>query len=569
MKLTLSAAPAPTLDGTATRPAGRLRRWSLWFLQPNVLIRVVLYTAIAIYFRTIFFDYVYDDAGLILVNPWMESWKFVPAMFTHSFWAFIEIPRQIDFYRPLVMLFLSVIFHVLGAAPGWFHLVAASLHILAIYLVYRLACETTSDRTVAAIAAGIFGLHPTKVETVAWISGISDSLSFVFFLSSMIWYLKWRRDEDHSARLVLSASFLLLALFSKEAAVFAPVLIAVYAFTATSGNLRDRSQATLRAVWPFALVTALAIAVRMILVSDRGHVINRIPLVPTLLTAPRAILWYLEKQVWPTGLSVQYPIMFIGQFSLTRVLFPLLFLCAICTGIVLAVRKSTVGIFFLSWFAVMLAPIILYYLNLQEHDRYFYFASVATSIGMAYLLSKLRRFPMVQGLILLGLFVAMAISTVKYESYWDNDVALFTRAIQIAPDNTNASSYLASFFAERHDFDRAEAIANTVISRPYQSAEGWYILGEVLIAEDKYEEAREAMQKAVHLTLGHNLHRDIGLADTDLKLRRNEEAALIYREELKRYPGVAYLHRNLAIALKAMGQADEAARELELGKRLQ
>jgi hypothetical protein len=112
---------------------------SNWFVQPQVIIRLVLYLTTLLYLPTIFFDYVYDDNILIIINPWMASWKCIPAIFTHSFWGFLEIPRAIDFYRPLVMLVFAAIFHLLGPAPGWFHLIAAAMHVLATYLVYRLA----------------------------------------------------------------------------------------------------------------------------------------------------------------------------------------------------------------------------------------------------------------------------------------------------------------------------------------------------------------------------------------------------------------------------------------------
>lgn len=530
----------------------------------------MLYVAIAIYVRTIFFDYVYDDSALIIINPWMASWKFVPAMFTHSFWASHEIPRQFDFYRPLVMVMLAVIFHVLGAAPGWFHLIAASLHVVGIYLVYRLVSEVTNDGMIAAITAGIFGLHPTKVETAAWISGISDSLSFVFFLGAMIWYFKWRKSRSNAPKfLFIGAGLLLLALFSKEAAIFAPLLIGIYEFNTTSGSLPKRILATVRASWPFAAVTLLALGIRMIFLHDGTHIASRIPLIPSLLTAPQAILWYLEKQIWPVRLSVQYPIMLVRHVSLTSFVLPLFLISVLTAGALRAVRKSATGIFFFSWFVLMLAPVIVYVIGLQEHDRYFYFASVATSLGLAQLVGALRRFPVAQATVVFGLFTALTISTFAYEAYWDNDEVLFTRAIQIAPDNFNAASYLAFFYTESHRFDDAEKIANNLVTSAGQSPESWYILGNVRLAEEHYAEAREALQKAVELGRAHNVRLDTALADTDLKLGRNEEAARIYQEELRRYPNVSAFHRNLAIALKNMNKRDEAARELEISKRLQ
>ena len=203
---------------------------SVRFAQPGVLIRVVLYLTTLIYLRTALFDYVYDDNTLITLNPQMESWRVIPSFFTHSLWSYLEIPRVVDYYRPLVMVVLAAVYHLLGPAPGWFHLVAAGLHILATYLVYRLTTETLGNQRVAAVAAGIFGLHPTKVQTAAWISGISDSLSAVFFLAAMIAYFSWRQqNRNKQAILLTSTLFLLLALFFLAAIglflVFGPALV--------------------------------------------------------------------------------------------------------------------------------------------------------------------------------------------------------------------------------------------------------------------------------------------------------------------------------------------------------
>jgi protein O-mannosyl-transferase len=568
----LSAAPIPTLEREVSGHRARLQPLCDWFLRPGVLIRVVLYLTGLIYLRTIPFDYVYDDGTLIVINPWMESWKQVPLFFTHSFWAFLEIPRIIDFYRPLVMVVLACIYHLLGPAPGWFHLVAASVHILATYLVYRLACETTGDQRLAAIAAGIFGLHPTKVETAAWISGLSDSLSMVFLLAAMIGYFKWKQQPKHKPTILLvSASFLLLALFSKEAAIFAPILIGIYEFSAPTTGLRNRCIAAMRSAWPYAAVVALAVAIRLLLVRNpTGQFVNKIPVLPTLLTAPKAILWYLGKQLWPGSLSVQYPYVAVHEASFTSFVLPLIFLLCLSTALVVAVRQSPIGIFFASWFALMLAPVIVYHFKLQVHDRYFYFASVATSIGLAYLIGRLMCFgTIVQGTTVLAVFVAMAAITWSYSIYWDNDIKLFTRVTQIEDNNPEGYLYLASVYINQGQTQKAEALAQTLIARPDLRTTGWYLLGVARLQQKDYEQARDAMQNALQNSQGKDLLSTIGLAGMDLKLGRNEEAAQIYQEALKKFPNMAYLHGNLAEAYKGMGKAREADRELVLKGRLQ
>jgi hypothetical protein len=271
---------------------------------------VVLYLCLLIYLRTVFFDYVYDDSILILINPWMASWKCVPAIFTHSFWGFLEIPRVLDFYRPLVMLSFAAIFHLLGPAPGWFHLVAASLHLGATYLVYRFAYETTKDSGLAAIAAGIFGLHPTKVETAAWISGLSDSLCVVFLLSSLICYFKWKKEPERTSKLLwFSVLLFLLALLSKEAAIFAPVVVAIYEFADIGGKLPARFRGALTSVWPFVAVSLIAITVRRLIVPNyTEQLLNGVSPATIVLSAPQTILWYLGKQILPVRLSPYYPL---------------------------------------------------------------------------------------------------------------------------------------------------------------------------------------------------------------------------------------------------------------------
>lgn len=568
----MSAITVPTLDLAVTRVRDRVQGLSQWFIQPDVLIRTTLYLTALIYLRTIVFDYVYDDNLLITFNPWMESWKSIPQFFTHSLWGFLDIPRVIDFYRPLVLLVLAAIYHTLGPAPGWFHLLAAGMHVLATYLTYRLACETTNDKTLAAIAAGIFGLHPTKVETAAWISGISDSLSVVFFLASTISYFRWKKEEANNRKSrLLSVAFLVLALFSKEAAVFAPVLIAIHEFSASKSGFRERCLATARGVWPFVLVTLFAIGARVLLLrSLPGIGASKIPLIPTLLTAPQATLWYVCQQLSPLQLSVHYPVIVVANFSLSEFVLPLLLLLTLSGIVALSVRKAPVGIFFASWFAFMLAPVILYHITLQQHDRYSYLPSVASSIGLAYLIVKLNRIsPELKASAVFVLFTGMAVLSFRYESYWDNDIFLFTRAVQIAPDNPNASTHLAEEYLTRGSPEKAEAVARMVINHGRQAAEGWYILGFVRLSENKYEEGREAMQKSIELSHGPSLTKSIGLAAADLKLGRNKEAAEIYREELKRFPTITCLHQGLGMALKAMGRTEEAARELKLQKNLQ
>jgi tetratricopeptide (TPR) repeat protein len=301
-----------------------------------------------------------------------------------------------------------------------------------------------------------------------------------------------------------------------------------------------------------------------------GQVLSNIPFLPTLFTAPVGILWYLRKQLWPASLSLQYPYLAIRELSFTHFVLPLVLLLASSAALVVAVRKSPIGIFFASWFALMLAPVILYHFKLQMHDRYFYFASVSTSIGMAYLLGRLSRLgPNWQGITVFAMFAAMAALTFNYSQYWDNDIKLFTRVAQVEDDNPEGYLNLASLYINEGQPQKAEALARALVDRPDLRTTGWYLLGVVRLEQRDYEHARDAMQRALQNSQGKDLRSTIALASTDLKLGRNEEAAQIYQEALKAFPNMAYLHGSLAKAYKGMGESEKAARELELERRFE
>ena len=173
------------------------------------VLRIVLLLTFVSYLPAIAFDFVWDDRLLIVMNPWMESWRYVPAFFTKHMWAFDGFHIDANFYRPLFLLWLFLIKHSTGGAPGWFHLAAIGLHLCVIVEVYALTCLLTQEAGVAVIAAMIFALHPAKVEAVAWISGMTEVLCAVLLFATLICWLRWERSRRAFWRLSSLALFAL------------------------------------------------------------------------------------------------------------------------------------------------------------------------------------------------------------------------------------------------------------------------------------------------------------------------------------------------------------------------
>ena len=96
-------------------------------------------------------------------------------------------------------------YSVWGMRPTGYHLTNVLLHAANAVLVYLLALRLfrLAERTRAAASAprgsgrrhrAGFALHPLRVESVAWVTERRDVLSLLFYLSTVLAYLRSRTD---------------------------------------------------------------------------------------------------------------------------------------------------------------------------------------------------------------------------------------------------------------------------------------------------------------------------------------------------------------------------------------
>jgi hypothetical protein len=119
-------------------------------------------------------------------------------------------------YEPFAWLLKAVEHAAFGPSARGFHLVTLALHVASTLVVLDLArrllgrawasAEPAEVETGAVFAALLFGIHPLRVEVVAWASGQSYALAGLFFLLSLSayratsrpggaggWRERWRR----------------------------------------------------------------------------------------------------------------------------------------------------------------------------------------------------------------------------------------------------------------------------------------------------------------------------------------------------------------------------------------
>ena len=92
---------------------------------------------------------------------------------------------------PLTWLSLMLDADLSGPSPRGYHITNVLLHVANTLILFVLLTRATGGAIKSAIVAGLFGLHPLHVESVAWIAERKDVLSTLFGLASLWAYVEY------------------------------------------------------------------------------------------------------------------------------------------------------------------------------------------------------------------------------------------------------------------------------------------------------------------------------------------------------------------------------------------
>jgi len=207
-------------------------------LSESTLLGGVLALTALVYAATVRFEFVYDDQNQIVRNTLVQSWHFVPGYFKGKLWLTLFPNASVNYYRPFNFLWFRVNDALFGLQPTGWHVMAILLHLLATALAYAVARRVTGRPLVAALAALLFGIHPTRHEVVAWVSGTTESLWAVFFFLAFLAYLK-SREGNRVRWIAISCACYGAGLLAKETAIVLPIVVLAHAWLYAAPPVAD------------------------------------------------------------------------------------------------------------------------------------------------------------------------------------------------------------------------------------------------------------------------------------------------------------------------------------------
>jgi len=213
-------------------------------------------------------------------------------------------------YRPLSLVTFAIDKQLFGNEPGAKHLVNALLYALSVVVIFF--CFHRSFRLSLAaslFSAFLFAIHPIHTEVVANVKSRDEILSLLFYVLTLIYFLKWK-DTGKRISLLSMLGMFFLALLSKEYAVTLLVILPTVAFVFRRENIFQSMRGS---VW--LLLTFAVYALLRYKIVGMGTVVQTDPLNDPYLFASdieRAatcfyiILKYLYLLLVPVSLSADF-----------------------------------------------------------------------------------------------------------------------------------------------------------------------------------------------------------------------------------------------------------------------
>ncbi len=526
--------------------------------QSLVVLLLLSLLVIVIYSNTFSASFHFDDEQNIVTNPQIKG-----------------LSNFLDFSASRYVGFLSFAlnYHFGRLDVFGYHLVNLLIHItngLLVYTLVLLVFKTPlmgpssaallepsaggiaqPSAWIAFITALLFLVHPLQTQAVTYIVQRFTSLATLFYLLSIVCYLKWRlAGPDSKGRTAWYAGAFvstLLAMKTKEISFTLPFMIlwveAIFFWPLT----RKQWGALIPFLLTLPIIPLSSLATLGEAEGGFARETTDIGRLDYLFTQFRVIVTYLRLLVLPIGQNLDYDYPIYHSLLEPAVLLSFFFLSLLVGLAVYLVFFSQHRLlaFGLLWFFLTLSiesSIIPIRDVIFEHRLYLPSVGLilAASAGVV---EGLHRWRMAVSIGVAVVVVLFSVATYQRNRVWNDEVSLWADVVQKSPNK----------------------------------ARGYINLGAVCVNQNRLEEAVKAYKAAITLLtfkpdLAHaNLN--LALSYNNLgyiynKLENLDEAIQAYKTALKFNPDYALAHNNLGNTYKKLERLDEAIQEYKTASTL-
>lgn len=449
----------------------------------RAILTVLLIAAIA-KANTVAAVFAWDDEGLIVENIHVQNLRRVPSFFLPSYWRLHHMAGG-EVYRPIRLSSFALDYAFWGLRPLGFHVTNGLLHLLNVLLVCLLLRKWPLTRRFWVLAALLFAVRPTDVETVAWIKNRSDLFAAAFFLAALVALPIPLGQTRARGRHVAAAVLFALALMAKEAAIGLPLVLM---FVFAEPRRWRRAWAATIPLWIVAMGYLLVRAEFLVTPPSVAGAASGPGLAARAGSAAATFAAYARLLVLPAGLTLDHlpPL----QTLLASHVGHGLALAAAAGLFLLNLRIGTLG---LLWFGVTLLPVsnIIPLRDRPLAEQRLYLAALGFCILLA-AAAKRRSTRRAACSLLYLATIASCLLAIDRSGLWTSNTELWRAAVRVTPALARPLTNFGNAYALHKRHDRAEFEYRRALRAHPDSCEATLRLGEVF-------EARGDAQKAIAL----------------------------------------------------------------------
>jgi tetratricopeptide (TPR) repeat protein len=479
--------------------------------------------------------------------------------------------------RPVANISFALNYYFNGFNLVGFHLVNILIHIFSGVFLYFFVKATLKTPVLRArfekcgwvpfFTAFIWLVHPLQTQSVAYLVQRMNSLAAMFYMLSMLFYVKFRLNEDNRRQWLLLAGCAingLLAVGTKQNSATLPAFIILYEwyfFQGLSLKWGRRHFLVLGGLLLFLIIISL-----IYLDSDpvfrilSAYKHRDFTLLQRVLTQFRVVILYVGLLLWPqpSRLNLDHDVAL--SYSLTDPVTTLISMAVITALIALAIltaKREPLLSYGILWFFGNLA-IESSVIGLElvfEHRNYL--PSMFVVLAMVALAFRYVK-PAWLGITFLCVVGTLfTVWTFERNRVWMDELSLYRDCVEKSPAKARPHNNFGAILLLRGRLPEAIDEFQAALRIKPDDADAHYNLGNALVKQGSLTKGIYHFSEALGRQPG-NIKILNNLAATLVLLERYPEAIENFKKALKINPADAGLHNNLGVALKKQGDLDNA-----------
>jgi protein O-mannosyl-transferase len=473
----------------------------------------ILAAAFYVYLPVIHMDYVWDDFFLFVNDPKLRSGQIN--------WQALAAPLMptTTYFRPAVLMSFMLEFRYFGVDSEVSHRINLAFFLANIALLFAIThrlstlYKLTKPLLCAALAAAAYSIHPTLIESTAWISGRFDVLATFAVLLGVFFFLFVRNTW---LQLLLLCIAYALGLGAKEVAIVFPAILLCLQLTLPNNKEATAPAAALHILRAHRTLYISLFAILLGYIALKGYTIGRVlhsdqkmqllldgKPIDHILLCLQTLFFYLKMTLLPfASISPQHPLdvdALRAPVGILQAITAAVFFVVIAWGAWYRNRQSLLILIGIGCLVPVLHIIPLTTAGNIGMERFltlpmaFFCMSLGTALP---LIDRLNSKRLIYALLLIWLTFGF-LTTKTTVPMWQKDLSLWQWAYLKSPDNVYIQrSYLAALLREGR-YDLAKPIFEKQLQEGPLNRFNQLMYGNYLAKTGDLKEARAYLEGAL------------------------------------------------------------------------